>query len=195
MSEHPINSKSFMTSRGQLNTNPRGGVSLKLMELYNSSVLYSIFLGLRSDLPYVRWFSTIIRNTFFYWKWQETTRCYLLLFVNRPLTLNLRGGVLSKWTKLFISSVKLALFQDRRSKLASVWCSVSVITNKVFMENDRTPDTLFSLLGSQKGQLNISPRSVVSLKWTKLYNSSVSVSVFLGLRSDDILCTMVWNNH
>ena len=59
------------------------------------------------------------------------------MFINRQLTLNLRGGVLSKWTKLCISIVKLGLFVDGRSKLASVGCPVSIVENKVFMENDR----------------------------------------------------------
>ena len=139
MTEHYINFKSFSASNGKLNANPRGGVSLKWTELYNWSVLVSFFLALISDLAYEKWFATVIRNTFFYWKWPDTPRSYSLVFVNGQLMLNLRRVVLSKCTKFYNSSVKLALFLDRRCKLAYVWCSVSVITSTVFMENDRAP--------------------------------------------------------
>ena len=180
MSEHPLNSKSFTALNAQLNTNPRGRVSFKWTELYNSSVLVSFFLALRSDLAYVRWFATVIRYTFFYWKWPDTPRSYSLVFVNGQLMLNLRGGVLSKCTKCCNSSVKLALFLDRRSKLACVWCSVSVITITVFMENERTPFKLQVFYGTKCSTQYKSTWS----RFMEMCNSSVLVSFFLALRLD-----------
>ena len=64
----PYKRQVFYGPKWQLNTNPRDGVSLKWTELYNSSVLVSFFLALRSDLAFARWFVTITRNTFFYWE-------------------------------------------------------------------------------------------------------------------------------
>ena len=146
-------------------------------------MLLSFFLALRSDLAYVRWFATIIWNTFLYCKWPDTPRSYSLVFVNGQLPLNIRSGVLYKCSNLCISRVKLALFLDRRSKLASVRCFVSVFTNKVFMENDWTPYKL-QVFWAINGQLKTNPRGGVSLKWTELYNSSVLLSFFLAFRSD-----------
>ena len=80
----------FYGPKWQLNKNPRGGVSLKWTELYNSSVLVSFFLALRSDLAYGGWFENIIKTTFFFWERPDTPRSYSLVFVNWQLTLNLR---------------------------------------------------------------------------------------------------------
>ena len=56
--------------------------------------------------------------------------------INGQLKTNPRVGVLSKCSKLCISSVKVAFFLHRRSKFSSAKGSVSVTTNKNFMEND-----------------------------------------------------------
>ena len=61
----PYKRQVFYGPKWQLNTNPRDGVSFKWPELYNSSVLVSFFLVLKSDLAYALWFATIVRNTFF----------------------------------------------------------------------------------------------------------------------------------
>ena len=46
----------FYGPKWQLNTTSRDGVSLKLTELYNLSVLVSFSLVLRSDLASAPWF-------------------------------------------------------------------------------------------------------------------------------------------
>ena len=111
------------------------------------------------------------------------------MLANGHLTSNLRDGVLSKCTKLCISSVTVALFSDRRSKLASVWCYVSVITNKVFWKMNPHPQN-FNSFTAPNGHLNTNPRDGVSFKSTELYNSSVLVCFFLPLRSD--LTYVIW---
>ena len=85
--------QAFYGPKWQLNTNPRGGVSLKWTKLYNSNVLVYFFLALRSDLGYAGWFENIIKNTFFDWERPDTPRSYSLVFVNGQLTLYLRGDV------------------------------------------------------------------------------------------------------
>ena len=64
----PSKRQVFYGPKWQLSTNPRDGVSLKLTEQYNSSVLVSFFLVLSSDLAYAGRFATIILNTLFYWE-------------------------------------------------------------------------------------------------------------------------------
>ena len=84
----------FCGPKWEINTNPRGGgVSLKWTEMYNSSVLVSFFLALRSGLACAGWFGNIIKNTFFSWERPDTPRSYSVVFVNGQLTLYLRCGV------------------------------------------------------------------------------------------------------
>ena len=61
----PIHYRSYKAVNGQVNTNPRGGVSLKWTKLYFLSVLVVFFFGLMPQLASERCFETIIRNTFF----------------------------------------------------------------------------------------------------------------------------------
>ena len=97
------------------------------------------------------------------------------MFVDGLLTFNLRGDVLSKFRKLYISNVKLSLFLDRRSKFNFGWCCVRFITNQVWMENDEHPinSKFFTILN---GSANENLRGGVSLKWTELNNLSVLLS-------------------
>ena len=126
-------------------------------------------------MAYVRQFATITTNTLFYWKWPHSPSYYSFIFVNGQLTFNLRGSVLSKWRKLWIWSVKLELFLDLRSKLASIWCFVRFIINEHPINSKS-----FAIL---KCQVNKNPRGGFLLKWKELYNSSVLVCFFLGQRS------------
>ena len=113
-------SYSLVFVNGQLMLNLPGGVLSKCTKFYNSSVKLALFLDRRSKLACVGWSATVIRKMFIYRKWQDTPRSYSLVFVNGQLMLNLPGGVLSKCTQFCNSSVKLALFRHRRSKLASL---------------------------------------------------------------------------
>ena len=132
-------------------------------------MLVSFFLGLGQILPYIPWFAAIA-------------------------TLNLRGGFLSKWPKLCISIVTLGLFVDGRSKLASVWCPVSIFEHKVFMENDRKAYKI-QVFYVPKWSTKYKSRLWRFIEMEKTVDFKCVSFFFLVSWSDLALYTMVCSNH
>ena len=83
---------------------------------------------------------------------------------------------------------------DGRSKLASVWCPVSMVKNEVFMEND---------FAAYKIQVFYDPKRSIKYQsmWWRFIELDKTVDFkcvslfFLGSWSDMALCTMVCSNH
>ena len=152
------------------------------------------FLGLRSKFAYVRQFATITTNTLFYWKWAHSPRYYSHMFVDGKLTFNLRGCVLSKWSKVWISSVKLAFFLDRRSKCNSRWCIVRSIPNQVLMENDWT-SYKFQVFYDLKRLTEWESTRWPFIEMDRTKQLKCVTFFFLGSKVKIGLCTTVCNNR
>ena len=157
-------------------------------------MLVSFFLALGEIWPYEPWFVASITNAVFYLKWPDTLRYVSLVLVNGQLTLNLRGGVLSKWTKLCNSIAKPGSFGDGRSKLACVWCPVSIVKNKVFMENDRTAYKI-QVVYDPKWSTKYKSRWWHFIEIDKTVDFKSLTFFFLSSFWDLALCTTVCSNH